>query len=281
MTNNHIHILVTFDSNYIQPFKTMLYSLVKNSENENFIIHLLHSTISDEDISRLYLYCRSFDVELIPIKIDRAYFKEAPVSQKYPQEMYYRLLSHLWLHNDIKKILYLDPDILILNSIKPLWNTDLKGKIFAAASHSGIGDIVNKVNKVRLGTDNDYFNSGVLLIDLDKARKHINREDVFNCVENIKKDLILPDQDVLNYLYGSNIIPLDDTVFNFDARYLSQYYIKTNGKANMDWVIENTIILHFCGKQKPWKKTNMYKFTSLYKHYMVLSKRHEEKIKKE
>ena len=35
----------------------------------------------------------------------------------------------------------------------------------------------------------------------------------------------------------------------------------------MDYVINNTIILHFCGKKKPWHKKYSGKFHSLYKHY--------------
>lgn len=269
--NNTIHILVSFDENYIPPFKTMLTSLVLNNRNEHFNIWLLHSAVSSKSISDLDEYCSKLGCLFNAITVENTIFKNAPISKRYPQEMYYRLLASHLLPKDINRILYLDPDILIINSILPLWNIDLKENLFAAASHSGITNFMNEVNRVRLNTKHDYFNSGVLLMDLDKGRKHIKKEDIFQCVEDHKNELFLPDQDVFNYLYGSKTLPLDDTIYNYDARYYSAYFIRSNNECNMDWLMKNTVILHFCGKSKPWRKSSYSRFSSLYKHYMNLS----------
>ena len=51
--------------------------------------------------------------------------------------MYYRLLAAQFLPDHLHRILYLDPDILVINSLRPLWETDLKGNLFAAAAHTG------------------------------------------------------------------------------------------------------------------------------------------------
>ena len=40
----------------------------------------------------------------------------------------------------------------------------------------------------------------------------------------------------------------------------------------MDGIINHTMILHFCGKRKPWQKQYTGKFHSLYKHYEKLAK---------
>ena len=36
---------------------------------------------------------------------------------------------------------------------------------------------------------------------------------------------------------------------------------------DMDRVIKDTVIIHFCGKKKPWKKNYSGRFHALYKHY--------------
>lgn len=83
--------------------------------------------------------------------------------------MYYRLLSPLILPKELDRVLYLDPDILIINSLRPLWELNLDMKVFAAASHTGLTEIANDINHVRLNTEHEYFNSGVMLIDLNAA----------------------------------------------------------------------------------------------------------------
>ena len=175
---------------------------------------------------------------------------------------------------NLKKILYIDPDILVINSLKEIWETDIRDFLFAAASHTGKTDMANNVNKIRLGTDTDYYNSGFLLINLDMARKEIVPEEIFAYADENYKNLLLPDQDILNAMYGDKILPLKDSIYNYDARNYSTYLLKSKGEEDLAWVMENTVVLHFCGRDKPWKKNHRSRFTALYRHYMNLSKRY-------
>lgn len=86
-------------------------------------------------------------------------------------------------------------------------------------------------------------------------------------MEAHKKELVLPDQDVLNALYGDRILPLDDAIWNYDARHYKSYHLASSGQHDTKWVIQNTAILHFCGKAKPWKPGYFYRFGALYLHY--------------
>lgn len=263
-----IHLLFSFNKNYIKPFQVLITSLLTNNPNEKFHVWLLHSDIHDDHLDSLLLDADPTMVELTDIKVDSSVFEQAHITNRYPQQMYYRLFAPQFLPKELKKVLYLDPDILIINPIRELWEIDLKENAFAAANHSGLTDIMNTVNRIRLNTDHDYFNTGVMLMDLDKARDIIDPKDIFKIVNESKLELFLPDQDVFNHLYGKYTLDLDETIWNYDARYFQQYRLRSNGEMNLDWVIENTAILHFCGKQKPWHKNYSAKFGSLYKHYM-------------
>jgi lipopolysaccharide biosynthesis glycosyltransferase len=90
-------------------------------------------------------------------------------------------------------------------------------------------------------------------------------------VQKNRARLILPDQDIINALYAKQIKNLDEKFYNYDARYFSYYKLTSNGYWHMEHVIRNTVILHFCGKKKPWKKDYSGKFHSLYKHYEKLA----------
>lgn len=102
--------------------------------------------------------------DFLPISVDDELFQEAPSPTRYPKEMYYRLLAPQLLPEGVQQVLYLDPDILVINPLRPLWETDLRGHLFAAAAHTGKTELANNVNKLRLKTDHDYYNSGVLLM---------------------------------------------------------------------------------------------------------------------
>lgn len=219
MRNDKINILVTFDQNYITPFLVMLKSMVTNNPREMFHVWLLHSAIPEHKLQMLHDYCQLHQTELTPIQVDRTFFENAPITKQYPQEMYYRLLAPLLLPEALERILYIDPDILVINQVRPLWETDLKGNAFAAASHTGVFDFMNDINRVRLGTGHDYYNSGVMLMNLTQAKKLVKADEIYDCVKEHSAELLLPDQDVFNYLYGRHTLRVDDAIWNYDARY--------------------------------------------------------------
>ena len=229
MNHDKIDLLVTFNRNYIGPFRTMLRSLLLNNPGESFRVWLLHSAIAEEDLQGLEEFCGARGVSFTALQVDRSAFRDAPISRQYPQEMYYRLLAPQLLPASVERVLYLDSDILVLNPVRPLWEMDLGDCAFAAASHSGVLDVMNGVNRIRLRTDHDYYNSGVMLMDLVKARKIVRPEDIFACVREHSAELVLPDQDVLNALYGERILPLDDALWNYDARNYSTYLLRSGG----------------------------------------------------
>jgi len=266
-----MNILVTLNANYIHPLKVMLKSLFLNHPAASFTIYLMHSSLTEEEVAgiRQYIEGNGQRVEVVPIKED--YFADAPVVKHYSKEMYYRLLAYKFLPEEMERILYLDPDILIINDITELYEMDLSGYLYAAAYHDRAS--VKEINKLRLKPYEieAYYNSGVLLMNLVEQREKIKEADIFEFVELNRKKLILPDQDIINGLYSKHIKDIDELIYNFDARFYS--YFKLLGKVDMDFVINRTAILHFCGKKKPWHSNYSGKFHSLYKHYERLALR--------
>ena len=268
-----MNILVTLDENYIPPLKVMLWSLFFNNPGCDFKVYLLHSSIPENSLRSLRRFVENNGQKLFPIQIDNNYFENAPVVMHYTKEMYYRLLAYKFLPQDMNKILYLDPDILIINSIRELYNMDISDNLFAAAFHKRVP--IKEINKLRLKAYEmeEYFNSGVLLMNLELQRKEIDEGEIFKYVEKNKARLVLPDQDILNALFAKRIKALDEFKYNFDTRYYKYARLLNSKAINMEYIIKNTVILHFCGKKKPWKKNYSGKFHSLYQHYIALSQR--------
>lgn len=262
-----MNILVTLNSHYIKPLKVMLKSLFINNPRECFHIYLMHSSITEGELAGIQSFVEREGQAVTVITVGDDMFRDAPVIKHYSKEMYYRILAYKFLPEEMDTILYLDPDIIIINEIRSLYETDISQALFAAAYHDRLS--VKEINRLRLRPYDieAYYNSGVLLMNLALQRQRIDEREVFAFVEENKLRLILPDQDIINALYAKEIVKVDEVRFNYDPRYYFYYKLASNGRVDMDYVVKHSSIIHFCGRKKPWNKNYSGNFHSLYKHY--------------
>lgn len=155
-----------------------------------------------------------------------------------------------YLPQNVDRILYIDPDTVVLRDISPLYNIDFKGRTIAAAGHTKL--FIEDLNHLRFrtGKESRYFNAGVMMVNLQKMRKNVTGEMIFSYVKKNRRWLFLADQDVLNGLFGNDMIPVDECIWNLDEK--TVIYNRRRVK-DLKWVEENTAIVHFNGKYKPWK----------------------------
>ena len=270
-----MNILVTLDRNYLPPLRVMLGSMYLNDPGETFDVYLIGDGLTAEDLAGLERLCGTRGA-LHPVTVPEDLFAAAPVVRYYSRAMYYRLLAAQLLPADLDRVLYLDPDILIINPLRPLYETEFQGELMAAATHTGLlSGISDPMNRLRLANyeAEAYYNSGVLVMDLRAMRREVRPEEIFRYAREHEDLLILPDQDILNGLYGARIREVDDGLWNYDARRFDRYLLVSQGEMDMDWVMDHTAVLHFCGKRKPWHKSYRGRFSALYKHYQRLLER--------
>ncbi|QIL49996.1 glycosyltransferase family 8 protein [Weissella coleopterorum] len=273
--SENINLLVTLDENYLPYLKVMLFSLHQNNLDQHFDLWLFHEKIDSQQLTQLSLLVERLAVTLHAVQISGQLFKNAPTVERYPREMYFRLACGNLLPQNVKRVIYLDPDILVINSVRPLWELDLQGNVFAAAVHAGLTNIAKSINNIRLQTTKSYFNSGVLLIDVERARKIVKLEDIYQTIRKYGDYLLLPDQDVMNHLYSHVTLEIPEEIWNYDTRQSNIYFTRHVDTFNMRWVAQNTVFLHFCGKPKPWSTRNNSRFGFLYLHYQQLLQKFE------
>lgn len=262
------HILVTLDANYIPPLKVLMNSLFRNN-TKSFSFYLLYSRIPEMEIKSLQCFVEQQGHQLIPIYVDPQLFAGAPVFRHYTSEMYYRLAAHHFLPRELDRVLYLDPDIVAINPIDDLYHMDFEGNMFIAAEHTHSTKVANLFNKLRLKTPNakGYFNTGVMLMNLPLMRQEVRLGDIYQFIRENRFKLVLPDQDVLNGLYWDKIKPVDCYRYNYDARYYDMIQLFPNPKHDLRWIRENTVFIHYCGKDKPWKENYKGELGLFYKQY--------------
>lgn len=268
-----MNLLFSIDNNFYRQLLTTLFSIHLNTAYKKIEVYV----IFDEKFkyeAQLKKAINFFGMIFHPVRIDSASFDNAPTTDRYPTTVYYRLLAYKYLPKNLDRILYLDADILCINDLTKLYNIDLKDYLYASAIHTNLTGVTTVINKIRLQNFDSagYFNSGVLLMNLDQIRKNIKPDEIYAYMQ--KHILLLPDQDVLNALYGQYIKPIPDQLYNFDTRNLRIYETISFLEWNLDWVMKNTVILHFCGRDKPWlNNTERGKFTALYKNYFQITSR--------
>ena len=258
-------ILVTLDKNYMNPLIVMLKSLTLVQE-EKLDVYTIHRTLEEEDFDYIEKTIACPRLKMHSIKIDEDNLRTAKTTKRYNLEMYFRIFAAKYLPEDMDKILYLDPDIVIINPLNDLYDMDMEGYFFAAASHVKKG--LKTFNEIRLTTklEGPYINSGVMMMNLKELREKQDYDQVFEYIEDKNKQLILPDQDVISGLYSDKIKEIDSFKYNMTERMYS--IKKLADEMDLAWVRENTHIIHYIGKNKPWKedyigKLNIFFFEAM------------------
>lgn len=263
MLNDTVNILVTLDKNYIPYLNVMLSSLLHRNPDCAFVVYLLHKAIPDSALTGTRRILERHG-ELVPVRAKALDLTDAPTTDRYPQEIYYRIFAARYLPESLDRVLYLDPDIIVNGSIRSLYGSPMEDYYFAAASHTG--HILQRVNSLRLDAEEDspYINSGVMLMNLDRLRREQDYDDVFRFIQEHRGLLFLPDQDIISGLYGSKIYALDPFRYNMTER-LYQTHAPFEKDLDLDWVRQNSIIIHYCGRNKPWKKNYLGQLDVFYR----------------
>ena len=247
-----MNLLFCIDRRTLGQLAVCLRSIVKNGGAAHYRIFLLHSDLDEgvrENLAQDFP-CMEFRLLSVP----RGMFDGFPVTDRYPKQIYYRLAAPLLLPHDLDRILYLDADTLVLNPLRSLYNTDFEGNLFAACTHTR--ELLTRFNRLRLRSEKAvcYINSGVLLMNLPLLRMVLDIQQMSRYVRGRKLPLFLPDQDILTALYGDRVKRICAMRYNLSDRVLSQYNAEPGRrKRDLAWVRRHTVIVHYCGRNKPWR----------------------------
>jgi len=249
-----LNILVTLDHGYIEPLRVMLASLCDSNPGAELKIFVAHISLTPADLDRIRSAVKPGSCEIVDVRVPEEEYPNLPFTKRWPKEACLRIFAAHILP-DIDKILYLDPDLIVINRIEPLYDIDLGSNFFAASTH--MFEPMQYLCRVRLkmAKDSVYINSGVMLMNLSQLRREQKVREVYDYVLENKQKLILYDQDILNGMYSDRTLAVDPLRYNLDDRYFKLYNLfQTEQKDRIDygWVKDNTVILHFCGKEKPW-----------------------------
>ncbi|MCO5062874.1 MAG: glycosyltransferase family 8 protein [Rhizobiaceae bacterium] len=154
----------------------------------------------------------------------------------------------------LSKTLYIDADTVVCGSLSDLWNTRLGDNFLAAVRDAGApfpaGPAGTDWKELGLEPDMPYFNSGVMLLALDKWRE----QGFGNKTLDLLRARKMPwgDQDALNIAARGkwSELPRKWNLQTADAEGKSLSWALW--RADVETAIEAPAIIHYTGYRKPW-----------------------------
>lgn len=209
MDEKKINIVFMINKKYIPYMAVTAASILKNSTNNVFFnFYILSSSDLNDDLQKIEIYGYS-NFKIINKVINEPLDKN--ICSKLPNHVTIESALRLYapkLLTDVEKCIILDVDLIINHDIEKLYNIDIEN--FFAGGGLGLYPKVTEVNlkfrydfikKYKL-KDNLYFNTGVLLLNLNKIRSDGAELLLLDTMHKYGNDnLRLFDQDLINIAY--------------------------------------------------------------------------------
>ncbi len=244
-----MNIAIAVDEKFVKYACVMLTSVFENHPEQEIQVFVLFGQISEKELENFKILEAKYHQKIHLINMKREWFPEKlPHTKEWPVEVYYRLALPDILPKELDRVLYLDVDIIVRDSIWDFYSSDFQGKSLCACQDmsalEGMSSAQYELFKDYM-TDPDfkYFNTGVLLMNLEKMRTITNLD--FFIETGLKLNLVAPDQDLLNYVFYGDVRYFDEYRYDLFAK------LAFNKGLGYDWVVQNTAIIHFAGR-KPW-----------------------------
>lgn len=239
-----LDIAFSVNNRYAQYLGATILSILAHHPKEEVRVHILYKEIAQSILQDLDNLARQTpNLELHFHLLEDQQFSAIPIrTEQFPIESFSRfLLPELLV--DLKRILYLDVDILVHGNLMELFQTDLEGYELGAIVEADIFKYYQwYLDSLGFSPNDAYFSSGVLLMDLDKMRQNGTTNQLIAMALEKAQDYKFPDQDILNTYYKGQFKQLSPAYNYTDVR-----------KQNRELAADEIVIEHFNGDIKAWQ----------------------------
>jgi lipopolysaccharide biosynthesis glycosyltransferase len=250
---SELHLACAARGSYVEHSAAMLHSALVNSGPLDLRIHFLCDRGLDAGLRAPLtemVEAHGGSIEFLEISAEAV--ADLPTDRQFTAAMWYRILLPELLPS-VATVLYLDVDTLVLDSLVPLSETDLSDSYLAAVSNVFQANHIHRPKNLGMPPSQVYFNSGVLLMNLDLMRRDAATAQLRECARSRGDDLEWPDQDALNLVLGARRLPLHprwNRMNSLDFPSSAEVY----GSAAVREARERPAIRHFEGPalNKPW-----------------------------
>ncbi|KAF3664761.1 putative galacturonosyltransferase-like 6 [Capsicum annuum] len=256
-----IHVAMTLDANYLKGTMAAVLSILQHSTcPEDVMFHFLcvrHEPVVFTSMKSTFPYLNfklyKFDAHRIKGLISKS------IRQALDEPLNYAriYLSDLIPNTDVKRVIYLDSDIVIVDDIAKLWQVDLRDKVLAAPEYCQANFSTyftsafwedSELSRAFEGRKPCYFNTGVMVMDVDKWRRgsYTQKVEDWMVIQKQKRIYHLGSLPPFLLTLGGNIMPVDH---RWNQHGLGGDNIEGKCRSLHPGPIS---LLHWSGKGKPW-----------------------------
>ena len=273
-----MHVVCATDNAYVMPTGIMLTSLFENNPTERLSVHVLTGGLSSVSKEQLMSIADTYNQQLSLYTISDDRVKDCPINHAWQQPhivsvaTYYRLFLTDLLPQTISRLIYLDGDMIVRHSLRPLWETDFEDTSIAVVPDQTC-HTSKPYNRLHYPMSLGYFNGGMLLVNLAKWRTSHLADRFAPYIKENRQKLRCHEQDVLNFLLCNDkkMLPLrwnamEDTFLKPAHRMISWEL-----DAEVEEAQRDPAIVHFTGSIKPWHRECHHPYLSDFMRYESLS----------
>lgn len=259
--NTTIHIAFFISNLYAKHCATTMASILYNAEETDFHrFYIISSNLTQYSKVKLKSLKKIKEFEIEFINFDKSHVADIP--DNIAEHVSFETNSRLKIASllpELDKIICMDCDLIVLKSLKDLWETDISHYESACTLDP---PTTSELFKKQTNLEN-YFNTGIMLANLKMWRQNNVEEKIFAAIKQHQKILRFPDQDSLNIAIKK--MKTLDNKYNILASYLDYY-----SDALKNEMIKNPTVIHWAGTKKPWNESNV-KFSNIYWKYATKS----------
>lgn len=271
----NVHLAIAFDNNYSTLCYVLLTSIFENNRTTKFCIHAIATDVAEVEKQEIkeFVTRSSNEIQFYTIPKEAVTGTAILKNSHITIAAYYRLFFPSLVPAGIKKLLYLDVDIIVIDNLEELYNTDISPYAVGAVVDSNMG----LRPELGIRKENSYFNSGVLLINTEVWHQENITQKAFAFLQQHPEKIRYEDQDALNGV-------LVDKWFSLNKKYNITKFDIPAALQQKDYktFLSDKVIIHYTnGRDKPWRILNKNKLRFLYYEYLKKSPRKFEPMYKD
>ena len=266
-SGREIDVVFCTDGRYARHLGVALFSLLVNNAAKGVAVWIICDELDGDHLTRLQNLADTFSTSIrIFLARDQRIAGLGSVGH-ITAASYYRLLIPRLLPEDRERVLYLDSDLIVDGPLDALWSIDLDGHAMGACLDPVVGFL--RTGRAGAVEGAGYFNSGVMLLDLECWRQTGIAERALDHAKNVAGKLRYADQDALNAVVRGEFLPLEAR-WNFFA--FSRLRPDIAQSVNqVQATCEVPTVVHFAGSVKPWHPWCDQLLKGLYERYRKIS----------
>lgn len=233
-------IVTASDDNYVPGVLVLIASASHHNPTAAFAV--LSLGIGDDNRRRIAELGSELGIAIQLISAPLDAFEKLIVRRSHLTRACYLRLLIPSLFPDIGRALYMDCDMVVVDSLGELENLALGDQAIAAASCPTVGEEEVQATSKTKGT---YINSGLLVMNLDVWRRDAIGQRCLELLAARSRKFFCEDQSVINIVCGNSVTILP-------ARY--NVYADITSYADVSLLPSRPAVLHYVVRNKPWSR---------------------------